>query len=298
MSQFAFLKTDFSPVFTHASRAEKLALSDPRGACFYARLALETAINWMYEADPSLHSPYDNALSALIHEPSFRQLAGNALVTKAKLIKDLGNRAVHDSHRKISEQSSITAIRELFHFSYWLVRTYAKGKKPAADIQFNPNLLQKTLTITASTVQQIKKMREDFDAREKALEQEREARLATEAEREKLNEEIKRLQAEVAAAKKANQAAPDTHDYNEEQTRDAFIDLLLHEAGWPLDQERDREFPVVGMPNDSGEGFVDYVLWGNDGRPLGLVEAKRTKKDSRVGQQQAKLYADLSLIHI
>jgi len=97
---------------------------------------------------------------------------------------------------------------------------------------------------------------------------------------------------EIAATKKANQAAPDTHDYNEEKTRDAFIDLLLHEAGWALDQERDREFPVIGMPNNTGEGFVDYVLWGNDGKPLGLVEAKRTKKDSRVGQQQAKLYAD------
>ena len=41
-----------------------------------------------------------------------------------------------------------------------------------------------------------------------------------------------------------------------------------------------------------GEGFVDYVLWGDDGKPLGLVEAKRTKRDARVGQQQAKLYAD------
>ncbi|WP_281823925.1 DEAD/DEAH box helicase family protein [Jannaschia rubra] len=292
MSQFEFLKSDFAPVFAHAVKAEQLALSDPRGACFYARLALETAIKWMYEADPSLRSPYDDALSALIHEPSFRKLAGNALVTKSKLIKDLGNRAVHDSHRKISEQSSITALRELFHFSYWLVRTYAKGARPSADIQFDPASLQKTLTITASTVQQIKKMREDFDAREKALEQEREARLATEAEREKLNEEIKRLQAEIAATKKANQAAPDTHDYSEEKTRDAFIDLLLHEAGWPLDQPRDREFPVVGMPSNSGDGLVDYVLWGNDGKPLGLIEAKRTKKDSRVGQQQAKLYAD------
>ncbi|TYB83475.1 DEAD/DEAH box helicase family protein [Maritimibacter fusiformis] len=292
MSQFEFLKTDFAPVYVHASRAEQMAISDPRGSCFYARLALETAIKWMYEADPSLRSPYDDALSALIHEPSFRKLAGNALVTKAKLIKDLGNRAVHDSRRQISEQSSITALRELFHFSYWLVRTYAKGAKPSAAIQFDPNSLQKTLTITASTVQQIKKMREDFDAREKALEQEREARLATEAEREKLNDEIKRLQAEIAATKKANQAAPDTHDYNEEKTRDAFIDLLLHEAEWTLDHPRDREFPVVGMPSNSGEGFVDYVLWGNDGKPLGLVEAKRTKKDSRVGQQQAKLYAD------
>lgn len=292
MSQFAFLRSEFASVFSHTQKAENLALSDPRGSCFYARLALETAIKWMYEADPSLRSPYDDALSALIHEPSFRTLAGNALVTKAKLIKDLGNRAVHDSRRQISEQSSVTALRELFHFSYWLVRTYSKGAKPAAAIQFDPNALQKTLTITASTVQQIKKMREDFDAREKALEQEREARLATEAEREKLNEEIKRLQAEIAATKKANQAAPDNHDYNEEKTRDAFIDLLLHEAGWPLDQERDREFPVVGMPSNSGEGFVDYVLWGNDGKPLGLVEAKRTKKDSRAGQQQAKLYAD------
>ena len=292
MSQFEFLRTDFSPVFAHAKKAESLALSDPRGACFYARLALETAIKWMYESDPALRSPYDDALSALIHEPSFRKLAGNALVTKAKLIKDLGNRAVHDSRRTISEQSSITALRELFHFSYWLVRTYAKGAKPAAGIQFDPNALEKTLTISASTVKQIQKLREDYDAREKALAEEQEARLATEAEREKLNDEIKRLQAEIAATKKANQAAPDTHDYNEEQTRDAFIDLLLHEAGWPLDQERDREFPITGMPNNTGEGFVDYVLWGNDGKPLGLVEAKRTKKDSRVGQQQAKLYAD------
>ena len=66
----------------------------------------------------------------------------------------------------------------------------------------------------------------------------------------------------------------------------------MHEAGWPLDQTRDREFPVTGMPNETGEGFVDYVLWGDDSKPLALVEAKRTKRDARIGQQQAKLYAD------
>jgi type I restriction enzyme R subunit len=66
----------------------------------------------------------------------------------------------------------------------------------------------------------------------------------------------------------------------------------LKEAGWPLDQPRDREFEVDGMPNRERRGFVDYVLWGDDGRPLGLVEAKRTRRDPRVGQQQALLYAD------
>ena len=60
------------------------------------------------------------------------------------------------------------------------------------------------------------------------------------------------------------------------ETREYFIDLLLKEAGWALDKAQDREFEVSGMPNESGVGFVDYVLWGDDGKPLALVEAKRT----------------------
>src|SRR5207237_5546682 len=112
------------------------------------------------------------------------------------------------------------------------------------------------------------------------------------ADKSALDAELTRLRAEVAEARKASTARPDTHDYSETETRDYFIDLLLKEAGWRLDQARDREFEVSGMPNKEGKGFVDYVLWGDDGRPLGLVEAKRTRRDSRVGQQQAKLYAD------
>jgi type I restriction enzyme R subunit len=112
------------------------------------------------------------------------------------------------------------------------------------------------------------------------------------ADKTALDEELKRLRAEIVDAKKAASAQPDTHDYSEAETRDYFIDLLLKEAGWPLDQPRDREFEVSGMPNQKDKGFVDYVLWGDNGKPLGLVEAKRTRRDARVGQQQAKLYAD------
>ncbi|MGB7329459.1 MAG: DEAD/DEAH box helicase family protein [Rubripirellula sp.] len=93
-------------------------------------------------------------------------------------------------------------------------------------------------------------------------------------------------------AKKAAEKIQDDHDYNEAETRDRWIDELLKESGWPLDQNRDREFPVTGMPSTKGEGFVDYVLWGDDGKPLAVVEAKRTRRDPRVGEQQAKLYAD------
>jgi type I restriction enzyme, R subunit len=67
---------------------------------------------------------------------------------------------------------------------------------------------------------------------------------------------------------------------------------LLREAGFDPTAPDTVEVRVTGMPNAPGEGFVDYVLRGDDGKPLGLVEAKRTRKDPRIGQQQAKLYAD------
>ena len=47
------------------------------------------------------------------------------------------------------------------------------------------------------------------------------------------------------------------------------------------------------MPNESGVGYADYVLFGDDGKPLAVLEAKRTCADVVKGRQQAKIYADL-----
>ncbi len=49
---------------------------------------------------------------------------------------------------------------------------------------------------------------------------------------------------------------------------------------------------VTDMPNATGKGYVDYVLWGKDNLPLAVVEAKKASVDTIVGSQQAKLYAD------
>lgn len=292
MTQFSFLSADFPELLAHSKKAESSALSDPRGACFRSRLTLETALKWMFRNDPSLRSPYQSNLAALIAEPSLAQLTGPAIVTKARFIKNQGNRAAHDSGKPISPQDAAATVRELFHVCYWIARTYATGAKPDPSLTFEVGKLEKTLTISASTVAQIQKLTEEQKSAAKALIDAEEARKASEEGRRALEEELALVRAEVAQARKANQAVPDPHDYDEAATRDAFIDLLLIEAGWPLDQAHDREFPVQGMPNKKGEGFVDYVLWGDDAKPLALVEAKRTRKDSRIGQQQAKLYAD------
>jgi type I restriction enzyme R subunit len=257
---------------------------DPRAACFYARRALELTVAWAYRADSSLRLPYQDNLSALIHEPTFRATAGEAVFSKAKVINTLGNRAVH-SHGPVQPSDALAAVRELFHVSYWFARTYARGAKPAPGLVFDPDVLPLTAPIPKQTIEQLQRLEAGLRERDERI-------AAVLADKSALDEELARLRAEVAAAKKANAGAPDTHDYSEAQTRDYFIDLLLKEAGWPLDQARDREFEIAGMPNAEGKGFVDYVLWGDDGKPLALVEAKRTKKSAQLGQQQARLYAD------
>ncbi|HLZ74831.1 DEAD/DEAH box helicase family protein [Phenylobacterium sp.] len=293
MSQFAFLAAEFPEVYSLAARAEGMARTDARGACFYARLSLETIVGWLYRHEASLKSPYENTLAARLHEATFRNLVGPALLAKAKVIKDLGNKAAHEGARAVPSGDGIATVRELFHLAYWLARTYAGAAKPADAIAFSADALPLNKAVPAERLDQLNAAAERFVEAVKARERAEAAQRTSEADRKGLEAEIARLQAEVAAAKAANSRAPDTHDYDEATTRDTFIDLLLRESGWTFTRPgHDTEYRVTGMPNQPGEGFVDYVLWGDDGKPLGIVEAKRTRKDARAGQQQAKLYAD------
>lgn len=91
---------------------------------------------------------------------------------------------------------------------------------------------------------------------------------------------------------------------NEKETRIQLINPKLRLAGWKVLTENGEiepssaciEIPVSGMPktneNPNGNGFVDYVLFGDDGKPLAVIEAKRSSKSPEIGRVQACLYAD------
>ncbi|MDI9394123.1 MAG: DEAD/DEAH box helicase family protein [Euryarchaeota archaeon] len=283
MTNFAFLEAEWPSLYEAAEKASNSAYPDPRTSCFYARRALELAVQWMYKHDYSLLLPYQENLSALVHEPTFKKAAGEAIFNKARVIIRLGNQAVHSSSTVLADDS-ITAVRELFHISYWLARTYSRKEKPEPGLSFNPEALPKT-AVPKQTMEQLQNLEASLREKDEKLSE-------LLADKSALDDELKRLRAEIAKAKEASSLQPDTHDYSEAETRKSLIDLLLKEAGWPLDKAQDREYKVSGMPNESGIGFVDYVLWGGDGKPLALIEAKRTTRDPQVGQQQAKLYAD------
>ena len=289
MSNFDFLRAGWPQIGEEARRAEHYVNGDPRSSVFYARRALELAVFWLYDADGTLRRPYKDDLAAHLYESSFKQLVGAGILTKMDLIRKQGNNAVHRS-TPLKPSDSLPIVRELFHVMVWVASRYARtpGERPAPGIPFDAASLPKPQPgLVAKTMGQLKQLEDELAKADEAL-------AAANARNLDLEAELEALRAEVQRAKAANAVLPDTHDYREDETRDLFIDVLLREAGWALDQERDREFPVTGMPNGSegGKGFVDYVLWGDNGLPLGLVEAKRTRKDALAGQQQAKLYAD------
>ncbi len=285
MSNFAFLAADFPAVHDAARSAEKHAASDPVAAAFLSGKAMELAVKWVFGHDPKLTPPYQDTISTLIHDPDFRRLSGEAVHLKAKYINRIRNRAVHEE-KKIAPAEALASVKELFHICYWLGRTYGRSEKPADGLAFDPAPLSARSDGLRMAFSKLKAQQEALEQRDAALEDLRTGKAA-------LDEELQRLRKEVAQARAEAENRTDPHDYNEQETRDNFIDLLLREAGWTdFVEGKDVEYEVTPMPNTQNKGFADYVLWGADGLPLAVVEAKRTRFDARKGQQQAKLYAD------
>jgi type I restriction enzyme R subunit len=283
MSNFTFITINWPDLYATVREAEQNVNSAPRTSCFYTRRSLEIAVKWLYANDSYLKKPYSDNLAALIHEPTFRDNLEPCLFPKILTIQKIGNLAVH-SDKPISSSDSLHALKELFHVLYWLARSYSPTGtgKVVFDISKVP---LKDSSVADRTSEQLAKLQADIKDKEDVL-------AAKDAELAKTQEEIAALKAKIQEYKEANSRTRDDHDYSEAETRDYFIDLLLKEAGWDLQAADVLEYPVVGMPNAKGEGFVDYVLWGDDGLPLAVVEAKRTRKDPRVGKRQAELYAD------
>lgn len=283
MGNFDFVRQTLPSVYGDCARAESYLLSDPRSACFYSRRVVEGIVGHLYDV-LSLPLPYRNDLAAKINDAAFKAQVPQGITQKLTAIRRIANTAVHEN-KQIRPDVSLAVLRELFHVVVWT--SYHHSAHPAVvplQAQFDPKLAAKAAPLSRDDVTRLAakfKEQDDAHARVLAAKDERLAAHAT---------QIAALKAQIAAAQAA--AAPDTRDYDEATARKLFIDVMLHEAGWTLNDERDREYPVTGMPNAEGTGYVDYVLWGDDGLPLAVVEAKRTTRSPAVGLQQAKLYAD------
>lgn len=299
MSNFNFL-SEWPELQANAKQAEAVVNADPRSSCFYSRYTLERAVQWMFEFDNWLEKPkYDTTLNTLINQREFKNSLGSNIFPKIKAVQKAGNNAVH-SERKVSPLESTQSLKELHHILYWFYRTYTANKQ-STDQVFDLALVPQTIQIDANLVMNSakklkelqKQLGERDDKHQTSLEQERNQNI-------ELQNQLKALQQQLSEQKSQNakvaEHAKDPHDYNEAETREFIIDQYLKEMGWNLDAANVKEFAVTGMPiskqNPKGNGSVDYVLWGKDGKPLAVVEAKKTTRSAKEGKRQAELYAD------
>lgn len=274
-----------------AQQVESYALRDPRAAAIYARRSLEISLKWLFTNDTALKAPYEKSLAAMIHEPTFAKNIKKGLFHDIKFIHRLGNIAVHGDE-SISGQEGLKATLALHQFLGWMARVYTRGG--AKPEQFHVGWLPKTEPDEPQlTVRQLEKIQQELSAKDKAAEAAKEKLTQTEAQLVELKEQLSLLQ----QVKETNQQSIGSDEYTEAQTRELIIDVMLREAGWDPKAKNVEEYQVLDcMPTESGSctgtGYVDYVLWGNDGKPVALVEAKNTRIDPKIGRRQAELYAD------
>ncbi|WP_267901478.1 DEAD/DEAH box helicase family protein [Amaricoccus solimangrovi] len=282
-SNFAHLEPDFPAVHAAAASAERLALSEPEAAAILAGKAVELALAWAFAYDAGLTPPAQSGASRMINDPDLKAIMGTSVHAKARFVNLVRNKAAHEG-ATLKVQGARQAVEELHHVLHWFGRAYGRRQKPPEPNPFDPALLNARAALLGEARRRIEATDRELETRTGELEDLR-ARYAS------LDAELAARRAEVASARLALTADP--HDYHEAETRTRFIDLLLAEAGWTdLKDGRDLEYRVEPMPNDQGFGFVDYLLWGADGLPLAVIEAKRTRRDPSDGKRQAELYAD------
>ena len=269
MTNFDFLKSapKFEAFADVAVSAEKLLHIDVDACVLNCRRAMEFAVKWMYSVDRELVMPYQDNLVSLMNGEAFRDIVGLDIWRRMEFIRKLGNAAAHGG-KKVSAEQAALCLENLFVFLDQVAYFYSPGY---VERQFDRALL------TAKS----------DDARVAVSE--------ADVDIAKLIEENKALKDELTARRAEQQQTyvPKPLDLTEFETRKIYIDFMLQDAGWVEGKDWLNEVELYGMPNESGVGYADYVLFGDDGKPLAVLEAKRTCADVVKGRQQAKIYADL-----
>ena len=286
VTNFDYLKNEpqFAPFANVAISAERIILIDAEASIMNSRRAMEFAVKWMYSVDKALEMPFQDNLQSLLNAEDYRQLVGRDLWNRMDYIRRCGNNVAH-GNRKQGRDEAMLCLENLFIFLDYVACCYA--------VNYQERNFDKTLI--SARIEKAKKSREDAKVAREKLEKDQEKYAQQELDLKKLMEENASLKEALSARRQEQQATyvPKPLDLSEYETRKMYIDAMLTEAGWTQGQDWINEVPLTGMPNKSGVGYADYVLYDDRHCPLAIIEAKRTCEDVVKGRQQSKLYADI-----
>ncbi|MBL4585448.1 MAG: DEAD/DEAH box helicase family protein, partial [Flavobacteriales bacterium] len=300
MSNFQFLKEAWPSLYGKMKKAEERVFSEPISTASKCRLVLEECMHLIFDIE-YLELPYNKELVNLLTDESIKGIVPFNHLNGLHIVRKTGNNAVHYG-RRVTTQDAETSIVYMYGFLKWFANNYSKTT-PELPGSFNRTFIPKI----GAEQRQLKLLQQEQTKEQDALKAQISALLAKneqlldKAQQSETAFETFKAQTALArqtiTAQKQSRLQTIPSEFTEAQTRQHLIDIDLKEAGWDnLVDGRDLEYPVKGMPinsdNPKGNGFADYVLWDDNGKPLAVVEAKRTLKDVEVGKHQAFLYAN------
>lgn len=291
---FEFLRETWPDLASLAGFAELYVYADPQSSLTKLRNFAETTVTIVYR-ELHLPKPTMAQFMDLLSNDAFVSVAPKVLVDKLHAIRIHGNKAAHGD--SVTTESALWLLKESFDIGRWLYVTYANGEiKQIQDyVQYLPPKSKKS-----EFKQEKKALLEKYAKQELRMD----ALLAElDGEREKAGE-YKRTAEQLAelkqlATSKGKQTADDLH-FDEATTRKQLIDIQLAVTGWDINNVDlvTLEEKILYQPTKTGDGYADYVLWDDNGKPLAVVEAKKTAVDAEKGRHQAKHYADgLEKVH-
>ncbi len=267
MTNFDFLMniTEYSLFSAAAVEAEKVFCTSPAMCAVGCRKALELAVKWVYSADNTVKMPYKDNLKSLVYEPSFYSALDSKTWSKLPFIIKLGNNSVH-TEKSVSNAEAMLSLKNLFEFIQWIDYCYGADYK---ERRFDPALIPaEKVVVDTKKIKEQESLIEQKDSEIVALQK-------------KIAEMSAKLTAEKAEKQESRTFSP-AADLSEFDTRKIYIDVDLKLMGWKFDgadADVREEYEVNDMNGVLGQkGYADYVLFGRDGLPLAVIEAKQTSK--------------------
>ncbi|BDD88888.1 DEAD/DEAH box helicase family protein [Desulfofustis limnaeus] len=284
---FEILRDKWPDLATLGGFAEHYTYSDSSSALIKLRMFCENLANELYRIH-KLIKPYQPKLFELLDEDAFKAAIPPVVLDKFHIIRLDGNKAAHG--QPTTSKMALSCLQEAWDLARWLYISYAKGKLEECETFYLPAKESEKELLTKQQTAAQQKIAEQEQKLEELLEQVNLYRAKAEA--------IEQPPEQLQLFKASGQSVANILNFNEAETRSRLIDKRLVDAGWNVGhkgkktEEVGQEVEVLHQASETGKGYADYVLWDDNGKPLAVIEAKKTVVDAVKGRNQAKYYAD------
>lgn len=286
-TNFEFIRPHYPVLADLGGYAEAILYIDPGSAQTRLRSLAESITRTIHKMERLPFIPQADFYT-LLTDDSFKAVVDKSLLDFLHFLRKQGNETAHGGEGDLRSASQALGISyQLVCYMAIKYHGVSRGQIPAfREIKDNRTELQQLK-------QTVKQYKEALDS--KADEVDSLLEKLDQANAKAQQQQIEASEVEREQSRQQSLHTANSLQWDEAKTRAILIDTMLAQAKWDIDDKEQvtLEHPVNHQPTSSGAGRADYVLWDENGKPLAVIEAKKSAvKGLQIGREQARIYAD------